>query len=56
MHELSLKPATCFGTEFPSSGGRSVQRNVDPTHRSGYSVAFTEIIKILDIKILKYME
>ena len=48
------KTPTCFGTEVPSSGGRSVQSNVDPTHQSGYYVVFTEIIIILNTKILKY--
>jgi hypothetical protein len=33
--------STCFGTEAPSSGNRSVQRNVDPTRQSNYYVAFT---------------
>ena len=32
--------------------GRSIQRNVDPTHQSSYYVAFTEVIKILSIKIV----
>jgi hypothetical protein len=33
-----------------------VQRNVDPTHQCSYYVALTELIKILYIKILKYMK
>jgi hypothetical protein len=37
----------------PSSGGRTLERNVDPTHQSSYYVAFTGVIKILDIKFLK---
>jgi hypothetical protein len=39
----------------PSSGGRTFQRNVDPTHQSNYYVAFTGVIKILDINFLKYI-
>jgi hypothetical protein len=37
----------------PSSGGRSIQRNVDATQQSSYDVAFTEVIKTFNIKILK---
>ena len=37
---------------MPSSGGSSIQSNVDPTHKSSYYVAFTEVIKVLKIKIL----
>jgi hypothetical protein len=47
---------TCFGTEVPSSGCRSIQSNVDPTHQYNYYVAFTEVIKRLNIKILKYVK
>jgi hypothetical protein len=36
--------------------GRSVQRNVDPTHQSSYHVALTGVIKILNIKILTYIK
>jgi hypothetical protein len=36
-----------------SSGGRSVQRNVEWLHHSSYCVAFTEAITILNNKILK---
>jgi hypothetical protein len=50
------KTPTCFGTEVPSSGSCSVQRIVGPTHQSSYYVAFTEVIKILNIKILKYVK
>jgi hypothetical protein len=50
------KTSTCFGTEVPSTGGRSIQRNVDPTHRSSYYVAFTEVIKILNVIIIKYVK
>ena len=50
------KTPTCFGTEVPSSAGRSVQSNVDPTHQSGYYVAFIEFINILNIAILKYIK
>jgi hypothetical protein len=32
----------------PTSGGCSLQRNVDPTHQSCY-VAFTEVIKVLTL-------
>jgi hypothetical protein len=39
-----------------SSGGRSVQRNVDPTHQSSYHVALIGVIKILNIKIIKYIK
>lgn len=34
--------------------GRSIKRNVDPTHQSGHYVAFTEMVTILNITILKY--
>jgi hypothetical protein len=50
------KNPTCFDTEVPSSGGRSVQTDVDPTHLSSCYVAFPEVIKILNIKILKYIK
>jgi hypothetical protein len=40
----------------PSSEGRTLQRNVDPTHQSSYYVVFTAVIKILDIKFLKYIK
>jgi hypothetical protein len=33
-----------------------MQRNVDRTHQSSYYVAFTEVIKILNIGILKYVK
>ena len=51
-----IKNPTSFGTEVPSSGGHSIWRNVDPTHQSSYYVAFTEVIRILSIKILKYVK
>jgi hypothetical protein len=40
----------------PSSGGRTLQRNVHPTHQSSYYVVFAGVIQILDIKILKYIK
>jgi hypothetical protein len=49
------KTTTCFGTEMPSSGRRSIQRNVGPTHQSSY-VALTEVIEILNIEVLKYIK
>jgi hypothetical protein len=39
------KTPTCFGTEVPSSGSQT-----------SYYVALAEIIKILNIKILKYIK
>ena len=36
--------------------GRSIQRNVAPTHQSSYYVAFIEVIRILNTKILKYIK
>ena len=41
---------------MPSSTGRSIQRNVDLTHQPSYYVAFTEMTKILDVNILKYVK
>ena len=41
---------------MPSSGSRSIQRNVDPTHHSSFYVAFAEVFKILNTKILKYIK
>ena len=41
---------------MPSTGGRSIQSNVDPTHQSSYYVAFTKVITILIITILKYIK
>jgi hypothetical protein len=48
------KTLTCFDIEVPSSGSRSVQRNVGPTCLSISYVALTELVKILSNKILKY--
>jgi hypothetical protein len=39
----------------PSSEGRSIKRNVGPTHQSNY-VAFTEVIKMLNFKIRKHIK
>jgi hypothetical protein len=41
------KTSTCFGTEVPSSGSRSVQRNVGPRRQYSYYVAFTGVITLL---------
>ena len=41
---------------MPSSEGRSVQRNIDRIHQSSYYVAFTEMVKVLNTKILKYIK
>jgi hypothetical protein len=37
-------------------GGLSIQKNIDPTHQSSYLVAFTKVIKILNIKIRTYIK
>jgi hypothetical protein len=34
---------------------RSIQRNVDPTHQSSYYVAITDMIKILNINVIKML-
>jgi hypothetical protein len=36
--------------------GLSIQRNIDPIHQSSYLVAFTKVIKISNIEILKYIK
>jgi hypothetical protein len=46
------KTPICFGTEMPSSEGRSVQRNVGQPRQSSYDVALMEVTEILNIKIL----
>jgi hypothetical protein len=48
------KTPKCFTIEVPSSGSRSVQRNVGPTRQFSYHVDLTEVIKILNIKIPKH--
>jgi hypothetical protein len=49
------KTPTCFGTEMPSSGSSSVQRSIGPICQSSYCVALTEVIKILNIRVPKYI-
>jgi hypothetical protein len=53
MSYYKKDPPTYFNTEVPSSGGRSIQTNVDLTHQSSYYVALTENSKQLDFKILQ---
>jgi hypothetical protein len=50
------KNPTCLSTEVPSSAGLSIHRNVDLTHQPSYYVAFTDMTKILDVNILKYVK
>jgi hypothetical protein len=50
------KTPTCFGTEVPSLGNCLVQRNIGPTCQSSYYVTRTEGMKIIHIKISKYIK